>query len=582
LIRKSCFSHRLSIGSEGVKRFAKVGLVLTACLLAFFLVTRLTGSGAAANARKEHASASFSFGKTESHNNSFSGSSYSSSDNSAFSSRRVIFVQTKSHPLSERIGALVAERLKDCPGIDRFEIVEPSAMLTEGMAAPDLFLRLDLIELKEEGLLSRSTKTTVTAFLGSAPWQSSHHNQGPSTPPLVQFAWNATFASDATFRGIRSDRYGELARSIADDCAKGISNQIAALSTKFPALPDLPPDFFGPYQPVEDFQFLKEVKAARACSYYGLMTHNQTFWKFQTATNPVPQLERIISQLQATQWKVGTVSVTNTEDYFVSAGRDHAELEIFRVRPYGMGLSSPEKPLTSVEFVVHYQKPFSREKLETALEQLFVEQRPLETLLPFQNAFSRDQRERFYALVEKSPATSPQACIQIAESYLNRKQTNAALNLLLRAKALAVAAIDPSEVESRVEALAKKISAKEKLDLKVTSEICRELGFIELTNGLQAVEQERALGQPLLMFGVNERGLKTFALTIRSPQKGVYPWTMVQIEGFGRSTSSSSFDLKQQKQWQHTFTFDELTLKATGSPLSDDRRVKFIVGLERR
>jgi hypothetical protein len=563
-----------------VKGFAKVGIIFAACLLAFFLITRLPGRGAGPKAGAGTSGAAFSVGKTETHNISFAGSTSSSSENSTFSARRVVLIQTQSHPLTIQIGALLAERLKNCPEIDQVEIIEPSALLTPG-PAPDLFLRLDLIHLKEEGLLSRSTKSTVTAFLGTAPWQSSHFTQAPTTPPLVQFAWNATFESDSTFRGIRTDRYAELARGIADDCAKGISNQIATLSAKFPPLPDLPSEFFGPYEPVEDFDFLKEVKAVRTCSYHGLMTHNQTFWIFHTPTNPVPQLERILSQLQATQWKVGNASVTNTEDYYISAERDHAELEIFRVRPHGIALASSGTPPTSVEFVVHYRKLFIRQKLEAALEKLFVERRSLETLLPFQNSFSGDQRERFFALVENSPATSPQACLQIAESYLHRKETNAALNLLSRANALMVTARDPSEMHSRVETLAKKISPKEKLNLKVTPEICRELGFIELTNGLESVEQERDLGQPLLMFGVDERGVRTLALTVEPPRKGVYPWIMVQAGEGVRSTTSSSFDLAHRTNWEHTFTFDQLTLKATAVPVSDGR-IQYIVSREGR
>ena len=399
----------------------------------------------------------------------------------------MLFVNAGAHPLSRRIGDLVAERLKDLPQIEQLDVAKSPADLLEGAEAPDLFLRMDLIELKEGGIFTRSLKATVTGYLGSAPWESSHYTQDSTTPPIVHFAWNATIDDETTFSGIRSDRYAEAAQNIADKLTEGVSNQIQNLSAKFAPLPGLPPDFYGPYQPVGDFDFLKEVAARRVYSYHGLLTHNETFWKFQTATNPVPQLQHIISQMEAAQWKTYHASLTNTEDYFAGFRRDGAELEIFRQRGETAGFSFPEKPETAMRFVAHYRKPFSQGEREAALEKLFAQPGSIEALLPFQNSFSPSQRDRFYALLEKTPSVSPRAAIQLAKNYLHRKDTNAAVNMLIRARAMTAALDDYSALESDIESVARDISPKKNLKLEATPQIYRDLGFLEISNAPQTL-----------------------------------------------------------------------------------------------
>ena len=560
-----------------MKPRVKIALIIAICLLGLVLAAHFLGVAFRPKSGGNDAAASFNIGKSETRSSLSSSSTSSSSDNSTFSSRRVLLVAENPHPLSRRIATLLAQKLKDCPQIEQLETTNSPVMLAEGAEAPDLFLQLDLIELEESGILSRAMKATVAASLASAPWQSSNYSQDDSTPPLVNFAWNATSDTETTFSGIRSDRYADAARSIADELAKAVRKQIEDLSTKFPALPELPADFYGPYQPVADFDFLREVKARRAVSYCGLLTHNQTFWQFQTATNPVPQLQHLISQLEATGWKVSTASLTNTEAYYIRCRQDEAELEIFRHRADQMTFPPTEQKAVNLEFIAHYRKPFSKAEREAALEKLFAGQRPVDALLPFQNSFSPAQREKFYALVEKSPAASPQGCVQLADVYLSRKQTNTAMTMLLRAKALTATVKDASALESSIEEVASRISPKKPLKLEVTPETCRNLGFLEITNMSQTIEQERDLGQPLVFFGSGTNGVKVYSLTVASPQKGAYPWTFVQTEAESRSSSWSSFDLTSRGDWQHSFTFDKQTLNITAVPAPGRKQVKFTI-----
>ena len=359
----------VSISSCSVNRLAKPGLIFAACVVGLILITGFAGIGCRRKAANEPAGAAFNLGKTETSSSLSSASTSSASDNSVFTSRHLLFIAENPQPLSRRIAALLAPQLKDIPQIEQLETASAPALLAEGAEAPDLFLRLNLVALTEDGILSRSMKATVTASLGSAPWQCNYYSQDAGTPPLVHFGWDATLETDSTFSGLRSDRYAEVARSIADAFAKAIRKQLEDLSAKYPALPELPRDFYGPYQPVADFDFLKAAQARRACSYYDLLTHNQTFWQFQTATNPVPKLQQLISRLNAAGWKISDANLTNTEDYVIRCRQGDDEMEIFRQRTDRMSFPPPAQ--TEMDFIAHYRRPFSKAEREAALEKTF-------------------------------------------------------------------------------------------------------------------------------------------------------------------------------------------------------------------
>jgi hypothetical protein len=557
-----------------VKSPLKIILLIIASLVGLVLFIHLLGAGCK---KPLPAGANLKLGKTETRSNYSSSSTSSASENAGFNSRRVLLFSDNPHPLNRRILAMLEEKLKDSQFIEQLLVTNQPFTFAEGSGLPDLFVNVNLIELKEDGVLSHSMKAVITASLGSTPWQSSSYYQDDSTVPLVIFSWNGTHDSETTFSGIRTDRYGDAARSIANDIAQNIMKQIEELSEKYPPLPDLGRGFYGPYQPVTDFDFLKEVQAQRTASGHGLLTHNQTFWQFRTGTNPVPQLQRILSQLEAVGWKSTDTWLTNTGSYFIRCHRDNANLEIFRQRADRMDLNLSGQRESFMDFVVHYRQPFTRAEREAAVETLFAGERPVGELLPFQNTFTSGQRKRFFELVEKSPATSPRACIQLAQVYLNRKQTNDAIHLLARAKALTAAVKNASTLESSIEDIVKKISPKKPLKLMVTPEICHELGFLEITNLTQAVEQERHLGEPLILFGTNERGVRICSFIVSPPQKDYYPWLRLQAEEGMRSTSSSLHATNHANKWLESFSFNNKAVKITVVPLPDQKKVNFTI-----
>ena len=291
-----------------MKTPVKIGLLVAGCLVVTVLASISLGPHRKAG---NDSSAFLKIGKTETHSSMSSVSSSSSSENSTFSARRVLLYSDNPHPLCRKIVARLEQQLKDSPFIEHLELTDQPYINTNAGPAPDLFLTVNLAELKQSGIVSSTMKALVTASMGNTPWQSSYYTSDATTTPLVSFEWRASVDSETTFTGVRTDRYADAARSIADDLAKSILKQIEDLAGKYPATPLLPAEFYGPYQPVADFEFLKELNAHRAASYCGMFTHNETFWLFQTTTNPVPQLERIVASLTADGWKMTDNQMTN-------------------------------------------------------------------------------------------------------------------------------------------------------------------------------------------------------------------------------------------------------------------------------
>jgi hypothetical protein len=489
----------------------------------------------------------------------------------------VLLIGDSPHPLLKRIGTLLAEQLKESGWIEQLDISQPGAMPLAGAQSPDLFVRVELADFKTEGIVTKTTRASVKGSFGNAPWQSSHYIRDSTTAPLVHLGWDGTLESQSTFTGVRTEPYAALAQSIATQFSNAISNELAKLSTKFPSLPSLPGEFYGPYQPAPDFPFLKDFKAQREISCYGLFTHNQTYWTFHLQPDPVPQLQQIVSQLEADGWKSSDRSLSNTTSYFMRLRKKDSTLEFFRAqRDHGTAHSAAKSDVP-VQFVAHYRQPFSPDERHAALQQLLSKETPVETLLAFASSFSPEQRREFHTLLERTRPTSAWVGLTLAENYLNRKETNSALRMLLYAKALSASLNDNSSVSSRIEQLAKKLSPQEKLQLEVTPDVCRELDFIEISKALQNFSVERQIGQPLLMYGPTTGGLEILALTISPERQGNYPWTLARASQGTRSWSSSSSHISPGGTWDHTVTCAEQTVNIRVKPVAGTNRVAYSI-----
>jgi hypothetical protein len=519
----------------------------------------------------------------ETHTGLNSSSVITSNDSSRFACGHVILIHESSHPLIQRVGAILRARLEGFGLIQRLEIVDASIpankqnlrpMLPEGARAPDLFLRLGLPQAKESGWVNRTLQATITASIGTAPWQSHQSTTDDTTPPVIGFHWNANLDVRSSIKGFETPKYRTVAESVANDLAKAITNELTKLSGKYGALPALPEFLYGPYQPAPKLHAADQVKAERAMSYFGLLTKNETFWRFRTATNPAPQLEAFAQALKEEQWKIESLELTN--QFFIRARKEDARLEVFQPREAGLRLQMEPGERELPQFVVHYRLPFSRSEREGAFDRLLDESVPLDRLMLFERSYANAQRDRFYAQLEKAPARRPEAFLSLARMYRQRKDNDRATNALVRARALLVMLREPGDVESQLDAVAKEISPKKALPLQATADTYRELGFIEITNAAPSFSVEKPVGDPLLFFSVAPDGeLRSGALVIGparlSPKGSSYEWTVIQRQRHGRSTTSSSFDLAPQGSWQHSIAHEGYRLEVAVTSVSGNQ-----------
>ena len=514
-----------------------------------------------------------------------SGASSKAPEYATFNSGRVLLLSDNLHPFCRKIVDRLEQQLKESPHIRAVERLNEPFTITQRDGAPNLFLRVDLVSAKGSGVLPSTFKSMVTATLGNALWFDTLHMRGDGSAPVVSIEWNATVDSESTFLGLTTDRYEEAAHDIAQSLAKSMTENLAKLSEEHPPLPSLPVEFFGPYEPVADFDWLSTVSARRSASYCGLFTHNETYWQFQTSTNPGPVLEQIAQSLNRAGWEVEPRDLNSTLAPRLEARQGEARVNIFRKFRTHTLLDEDSSDPRRFEFIVCHHKPLSRTERAQALE-LLLNRTPCdsETLLPFVHSFDRDQRQRFYDRLTQIGSSSPRGCVQLADLFLDQGRTNDARHQLLKAHALSATRPDSETLKRHIEDLAGKIQPQSPLDLEYTPEICRELGFVELEKVTQPLEFTRPFGEPLAFFKrfsnpvePPHTAIRIVALTVNAPAKGFHGYTLRRSEPGVRGCDSGDCFRKVGEVFTRTISTGDQAVTVQAELLSDAKGVKFTV-----
>ena len=517
-------------------------------------------------------------GKTETRSSVSSGESSSASAHATFSSDRVMLFSDNPHPFCRKIVARLEQRLKDCPHIRSVVRVDQPFTITSRDAAPDLFVRVDLAKARRSGILASTFQSVVTASLGSTPWFDATHTQVEAGSPAVSLEWRATVDSESTFTGISIDRYAGAASDIAETLATSMIQIIEKKAGEHPRLPALPADFFGPYEPVADFDWMSAFSARRMASYCGLFTHNETFWRLELPADPVPALEQVARSLRSAGWEVDPLELTTPLNPRMEARLGDGRIKLFKNHKRDHPLDAPSTHREPVEFIVHHRKPLSRIEQTRALELLLSQDAgdPAERM-PLMYSFTPDQRTRFFASLEKSGSRSAQGCIELALRFLEQGRTNEAAHQLLRTQALSATRSDSDALQEEIQRLAKQISPRAPLDLGYTPEICRELGFIEITQVVRPMEFTRRLGDPLALFGPFNDRLRITALTVRAIGKDGYSVEDRHAEQGMSGKGSSGFIHQKNAFFERTVSGGGRSVTIRHEILPDSSGVKFTV-----
>ena len=546
-----------------------------------FLVLRFVSE----NTRGSEGIPKLQVGKTKTRSSMTSGHSSKVPEYATFNSGRLLLLSDNPHPFCRKIVDRLEQRLKESPHIRAVERLNEPVTITQRDGAPDLFLRVDLVSAKGSGVLPSTFKSVVTATLGNTPWFDTLHMRDGSSAPVVSIEWNATVDSESAFLGLTTDRYEEAAHDIAHSLAKSMTEKLAELSEEHPPLPSLPVEFFGPYEPVADFDWLSTVSARRSTSYCGLFTHNETYWRFQTSTNPGPTLKQIAQSLQGAGWEVQPRDPNSALAQRLEARQGDAWVTIFpKFRTHTLldDDSSDPQPL---EFIVCYHKPLSRTERAQALE-LLLNRTPWdsEALLPFVHSFEVEQRLRFFERLAQTGSSSPKGCVQLADLFLEQGRTNDARHQLLKAQALSATRPDSETLKRHIKDLADKIQPQSRLELEYTPEICRELGFVEIEKVTQPLEFTRPFGQPLAFFKrfsnpvePPHMAIRIVALTVNAPAKGFHGYTLRRSEPGVRSCDSGDCFRQVGEVFTRTIGAGDQAVTVQAELLSDAKGAKFTV-----
>ena len=546
-----------------------------------FLVLRFVSE----NTRSSESMPKLQVGKTETRSSMTSGASSKAPKYATFNSGRVLLLSNNPHPFCRKIVDRLEQLLKESPHIQAVERLNEPVTITQRDGAPDLFLRVDLVSAKGSGVLTSTFKSVVTATLGNTPWFDTIHMRGDGSAPVVSMEWNATVDSESTFLGLTTDRYEEAAHDIAQSLAKSMTKKLAELSEEHPTLPSLPVEFFGPYEPVADFDWLSTVSARRSASYCGLFTHNETYWQFQTSTNPGPVLEQIAQSLKGAGWEVEPRDLNSTLAQRLKARQGEAWVNIFRKFRTHTLLDEDSSDPRRFEFIVCHHKPLSRTERAQALE-LLLNRTPWdsETLLPFVHSFAPDQRQRFYDRLTQIGSSSPKGCVQLANLFLDQGRTNDAQHQLLKAHALSATRPDSASLQKQIMELADKIEPLLWGKFEYTPEICRELGFIEIEKVTQPLEFTRPFGQPLAFFKrfsnpvePPHTAIQIVALTVNAPAKGFHGYTWRRSEPGVRGCDSGDCFRKVGEVFKRTISTGDQAVTVQAELLPDAKGVKFTV-----
>lgn len=495
-----------------------------------------------------------------------------------FSSGRVVLLSDNPHPFCRKIVYHLERSLTHSPHIRTVERLTEPFTITRRDDAPDLFLRVDLTSANGSGVLTSTFKSVVTASLGNTPWFDTTFVRDGSSAPVVSINWKTTVDSETTFQGLSTDRYEKAAQSIAHSLAESITQKLAPLSEEFPPLPSLPAEFFGPYEPVADFDWMSTVSAHRSASYCGLFTHNETYWLFQASTNPTPMLEGIAQSLNRAGWEVQPLDFKGTLDPRLEARQGEARVTIFRrFRSHTLLNAEPSDP-RRFEFIVWHHKPLSRAERFRAMA-LLLDRKPWdpETLLPFVHSFEVEQRRRFFDRLMQSRSSSPRGCLQLANLFLDLGRTDDARHQLLKVHTLNATRPTSDSLRRHIVDLAGKLQPRSRQELEYAPEICRELGFIEIEKVTRPMEFTRVFGEPLVLFGPCNNTLRINALTVRPTGKDIYSIEHRHAEKGMDGVGTGAFGGDQGRFGEHTLGGGGRTVLVRSEALPDAQGVKFTV-----
>ncbi len=464
------------------------------------------------------------------------GSTSAESDDRA-SLRSIVLICQSPHLLLDCAARQFQKALIALADVEKVEYYPYGTLPEPGGTLPDIFIAVDMLELREKAFLCNRRlgaviQWQVSNMLFPGPAQANYAN----VPPTARFYMESRLDHNSTMMGIESPRslYKVEADGIAAEMVKSVSKQFANLLDKYGQMPPVPAALYGTYREPPDFSFLKDNKAERLISASGLFRDNLSIWRFAEQRRTDEALTAYRDQLQAAGWG----SETFAKDY-LQMQKENEYIYVFRDRrkdlPAGAAESGESDKPASSTMIAHYESYFTGERIQKAMDALLAGETQTRTLLAFEWCLrTPEQAERLRAAIEAGPVGTLDGFLALGRYWADRGQADKGRESLMRARAMQRAEKQRNAKSGAIRALAKKLGDENLVEAPVSEQVLCDVGFVNAGQLSGPLEIEKALDEPVLLYRRLDDGrLRTVALrVVRSRDVGSpAPYGLLTVDG---------------------------------------------------
>jgi hypothetical protein len=519
-----------------------------------------------------NASAGVSAGETRA-NISLSSGAYCSAQPDAVSAMEPVLVYPlRDDALLMELARQLTRGLAIQPPFSTVRLAAPAGkasglpLIPIGQRLPEMFLLLDEGPVSSRGIWNQESHYQYQFSLGR-DWAGSSVNVTDETsPPLVNYQWQATLEATRHTRGFGLSSDPVVAAEMVAKVLADLNNSVASHLQENPLAPEEYTAFIPPYEPLPQLPPLERMKARLLCSGPRLFSPNETFWLLPSQTDPLATLKSLKSQLREADWKVDSSDFELTHSAHLRMRRSGAVLRCFATVK-----SFEDWRTNTLPLVVHYRVPLGKTELARMIDSL-CDSGSQEAGLPFISRMSARQKSAFFQRMRAEASPTARLLLAMAEDAGENGRTNEARVCLARARLLVFETPDKSWSASRWEKLEKITGPVNRLE--PDAEDLRALGFLNLEPDAALPSAEKPLGEPLRFAWLENGKWHLGSYVFKKPAQGeskLYPCFLRQASEGSSSTISSASPLSAGTDTQQGLTL-------TGKPviiharLSSDRQ----------
>ena len=341
--------------------------------------------------------------KLQSNRNTMASLATTNSGGARVFDRALVLFNLSDDVLMRRVGLQLFEQLRDAGRFTQIRYLPAGELLPQGEPLPEVFVTLDLKLWEESGLPGNKEfkgKLVVTASDQFRP--SSNSYQDHLTPPQVQYRWKVDLDYQAKQTGIETSgtHYQAVSRELVDEIAKSLTKMLDDLATKHGRAGTLPQQFYPPYSPPPEFDFLTKFDAQKLIDGSGFMRSNLTVWQTPDDQSPPALIAALRDALGESGWRV---SGGGEHRAYLRIDKANEIITVFREND---GTYLPNDIDAPARMFIVYTRSMSTDDLDGALQKLLADGTDESMLVLFQDAWYR-QRERVEEHFPRPPAHRP-------------------------------------------------------------------------------------------------------------------------------------------------------------------------------